>query len=156
MTELDRLLQDLAEWDEDSLEAQLGSRTQSIGEDLTQSRSVSIEDLAETPVPRGIMDDVLIAGRRVFTSLNPTVYNLLCTPLGGEDADETLQELVKILDTNLDENIAKAAGILTPFLTTNLGLAPAIAALVSLLIVKRVSKGVSGFTCDAWKKTLTN
>jgi hypothetical protein len=65
-----------------------------------------------------------------------------------------MQELVKLLDQDLEKNVAKAAGMLAPFLTANLGLAPAIAALVSTLIIKRVSKGFAKFTCDAWQKTL--
>jgi hypothetical protein len=65
-----------------------------------------------------------------------------------------MQQLVKLLDEDLNKNVAKAAGMLAPFLTANLGLAPAIAALVSTLIIKRVSQGVAEFTCDAWQKAL--
>lgn len=157
MTEIDQLLQDLSELPEDELEAQLGARAQTIGEEATQGvvESASIESIdPNAPVPRGLVDDAMAAGQRLFNWISPAAYQLLCTPLGGDGSDETMQELVKLLDQDLEKNLAKAAGMLAPFLTANLGLAPAIAALVSTLIIKRVSKGVSKFTCDAWLKTL--
>lgn len=157
MTDIDELLQNLSTLSEDELEAQLGARAQTIGEEATRggAESASIDSIdPNAPVPRGLMDDALVAGQRLFNWISPAAYKLLCTPMGEGSSDQTMQELVQLLDQDLEKNLAKAAGMLAPFLTANLGLAPAIAALVSTLIIKRVSKEVSKFTCDAWQKTL--
>jgi hypothetical protein len=157
MANIDELLQDLSTLPEDELEAQLGLRAQTIGEEATRgsAESASIESIdPNAPVPRGIVDDALATGQRLFNWINPAAYKLLCTPLGGEGADETMQQLVKLLDEDLEKNVAKAAGMLAPLLSANLGLAPAVAALVSTLIIKRVAKGTSKFACDSWQKML--
>lgn len=159
MANVDELLQNLSTLSEDELEAQLGMRAQTIGEEATRgvADSAAIDSIdPNAPVPRGLVDDALAAGQRMFNWISPAAYKLLCTPMGDGSTDGTMQELVKLLDQDLEKNLAKAAGMLAPFLTANLGLAPAIAALVSTLIIKRVSKGVAKFTCDAWEKTLSS
>ncbi|WNZ24932.1 hypothetical protein HJG54_20140 [Leptolyngbya sp. NK1-12] len=157
MTNIDDLLQELSTLPEDELEAQLGLRAQTIGEEATRgaAEAAAITSIdPNTAVPRGIVDDALAAGQRLFDWINPAAYKMLCTPLGSDGSDETMQQLVKLLDEDLEKNIAKAAGMLAPFLTANLGLAPAVAALVSTLIIKRVAKGASKFACESWQKTL--
>jgi hypothetical protein len=158
MADPSELLQNLADLEEEELEAQLGKSAQNIGEAVArgETKKASTASTAlDIAVERGPVGDALKdAGQRMFDWISPAAYKLLCTPLGGEGADETMKELVKLLDEDLGKNVVKAAGMLTPFLTANLGLAPAIAALVSTLIIKRVSKGVAKFTCDAWQKSL--
>ncbi len=162
MAEVEALMESLWELDDDVLEAQLGSHLQAIGDEVA-GRGVrgagadpaSLDSIEVDVATRAPIDPKFLnAGRSLFNWINPAAYKLLCTPLGGEGSDETMQELVKLLDQDLEKNVAKAAGMLAPFLTANLGLAPAIAALVSTLIIKRVSKGFAKFTCDAWQKTL--
>lgn len=63
---------------------------------------------------------------------------------------------MKLLDEDLEKNIVKAAGMLAPYLVSSLGLAPAIAAVVATLIIKRTSKQGGKLICDSWKKTLPN
>lgn len=157
MADINELLQTLSELDEDELEAKLGMRAQTIGEALKRgdTRSATVESLeVEQAVPRGLIDDALAAGQRLFSWISPTAYNLLCTPLGGEGADETMKELVKLLDEDLEKNVTKAAGMLAPFLVSSMGLAPAIAAVVATLIIKRTSKKGGTLICDSWKKIL--
>jgi hypothetical protein len=157
MASTNELLQDLANLDEKDLEAQLGIRAQTIGGAVAkgESRSASKASVElEVLDTRGGLQDAVAFGQQMFNWISPAAYKLLCTPMGGENADETMKELVKLLDEDLEKNVAKAAGMLTPFLTTNLGLAPAVAALISTLIIKRVSKGFAKFTCDAWQKSL--
>lgn len=79
----------------------------------------------------------------MFDWVNPAAYKPLHIPLSGEGADEKIKELVKLLDEGLEKNVVKAAAMPTPFLTANLGLAPAVAVLASTLIVKRVSELLS-------------
>lgn len=162
MAEVETLVESLWQLDDEALEAQLGSHIQAIGDEVAgrgargagadpaSLDSIDVDVEARAPIDPTFLN----AGRRLFDWISPAAYKLLCTPLGGKDSDETMQELVKLLDQDLEKNVAKAAKILAPFLATNLGLAPAIAALVSTLIIKRVSKEVSNFTCDAWQKTL--
>lgn len=157
MPDVSELLQALSNLNEEELEARLGMRAQTIGDDLKRgnTRSASVDSLEiDTAVPRGVLDDALAAGQRLFNWISPAAYNLLCTPLGGDSADETMKELVKLLDEDLEKNIAKAAGMLAPFLVSSLGLAPAIAAVVATLIIKRTSKQGGKLICDNWKNTL--
>ena len=162
MAEVETLVESLWEVDDDVLEAQLGSHAQAIEDEVAGrgARGAGVDPAALDSIDVGVAAKSAIdpkflnAGRRLFNWINPAAYKLLCTPLGGEGSDETMQELVTLLDEGLEKNVAKAAGMLAPFLTANLGLAPAIAALVSTLIIKRVSKGVAEFTCDAWQQTL--
>ena len=157
MADLDDLLRNLSALNEEELEAQLGMRAQTIGKDLTRgdTRSASSASVEiDVAVPRGMMDDALAGGQRLFNWISPAAYNLLCTPLGGDSADETMKELVKLLDEDLEKNITKAVGMLAPFLVSSLGLAPAIAAVVATLIIKRTSKQSGKFICDNWKNTL--
>jgi hypothetical protein len=160
------LVESLLTLDDDVLEAQLGARAQAIeddvagrgargaGADPASLDSIDVEEIRGVAARAATDSKLLAAGQRLFSWINPAAYKLLCTPLGGEGADETMQQLVKLLDEDLERNVAKAAGMLTPFLTANLGLAPAIAALVSTLIIKRVSHGFAEFTCDTWQKAL--
>ena len=162
MAEVEALVASLWKLDDEALEAQLGSQVQAIedevagrgarraGADPASLDSIKVDVATRAPIDPKYLN----AGRRLFNWISPAAYKLLCTPLGGEGSDETMQELVKLLDQDLEKNVAKAAGMLAPFLTANLGLAPAIAALVSTLIIKRLSKEFSKFTCDAWQKTL--
>ena len=152
------LLQNLANLNEEELEAQLGMSAQNIGGAVARGEvkkaSAASTDL-DIAVQKGPnWDSLKSTGQRMFSGISPNAYKLLCTPLGGEGSDETMQQLVKLLDEDLTKNAAKAAGMLAPVLTANLGLAPAIAALVSTLIIKRVSQGAAKFTCDAWQKNL--
>lgn len=163
-------LQSLSKLDDDTLEALLGSQVQAEAqakaiEDEVAGRGARgagadsdfPEDMICTSVPftTAINPKFLnVVGQGFFNKINPQAYKLLCTPFGGEGSDKTMQELVKLLDEDLEKNVAKAAGMLAPVLTTSFGVAPAVAVLVSTLILRRVSKGVSKFTCDAWQKTL--
>ena len=164
MAEVEALVESLWELDDDVLEAQLGSQVQAIENEMagrgargTGADPASLDSIDIGVAAKAAIDPKFLnAGRRLFNWINPAAYKLLCTPLEGEGSDKTMQELVKLLDQDLEKNVAKAAGMLAPFLTANLGLAPAIAALVSTLIIKRVSKEVSKFTCDAWQETLTS
>lgn len=150
-------LQNFADLEEGELEAQLGIRAQTIGDAVAKGESRSASKAStelEVLDTKGGLQDALAVGQQMFNWISPAAYKLLCTPMGGENADETMKELVKLLDEDLEKNVAKAAGMLTPLLTANLGLAPAVAALISTLIIKRVSKGFAKFTCDAWQKSL--
>ncbi|MBW4640393.1 MAG: hypothetical protein KME05_19620 [Gloeocapsa sp. UFS-A4-WI-NPMV-4B04] len=150
MTQLDELTEKLVELDDNQLMLHLGMSTQGISKDLEgQTRSASIDsiDLSLYEITRS-NQDTLHFGQRLFKRLNASSYELLCKD--PFDDGETLQKL----NEALKDSIAKAAGFLAPVLVANLGLAPAIAAIIAALIVKTISKAFADEICATWKQSL--
>ena len=151
MTEANELAQRIYDLDEDVLEARLGILAQEMGGDLTGKSaprgvaldSIDIEATSRALIPPGAVE----LGQKVFDRVNAEAYKILCTPLGDESTRETL-------DKALEENYTKAAGMLAPVLVSSLGLAPAVAAIVASLIIKRISKDIAGGICSTWEKSL--
>ena len=155
MTEVEAMVASLWELDEDQLEAQIGSRVQAIGDDVAigVTRGVdpaSLESIDVNFAARASIDPrFLDAGRQLFDRVNPLTYELMCKPLGGDEA-----ETRKILDETINQNYTKAAGMLAPVLVSGLGLAPAVATLLATLIIKKVSKYLATGICETWEKSL--
>ena len=155
MTEFEDIVASLLELDDDVLEAQLGSHAQAIGDDVAGrgARGVdpaSLESIDVNFATRGAIDPRLLeAGKQLFDRVNPLVYELMCKPLGGDDA-----ETRKILDESVNQNYTKAAGMLAPVLVNGVGLAPAVATLVATLIIKKVSKYIATGICETWENNL--
>ena len=111
MAEVEVLVESLWELDEDQLEAQLGSRAQAIEDDVAGrgTRGVdpaSLESIDVNVAARAAIDPrFLEAGRQLFDRINPSAYELMCKPLGGDNADTQ-----KILDETINQNYTKAAG----------------------------------------------
>ena len=147
MTTLNELTSKLVEFDDIQLFLQLGMSSQGISEDLEeQTRSSSINSIE--PVFYEITrsnSDTLSFGQRLFKRLNAASYELLCKD--PFDNGETLKKLGEALK----ESTATAAGLLAPILVANLGLAPAVAAIVATLIVKTLSKSIADEICSTWK-----
>jgi len=155
MTEVEAMVASLWELDEDQLEAQIGSRVQAIGDDVAigVTRGVdpaSLESIDVNVAARASIDPrFLAAGRQLFDRINPLTYELMCKPLGGDDA-----ETRKILDETINQNYTKAAGMLAPVLVSGAGLAPAVATLLATLIIKKVSTYLATEICETWEKSL--
>jgi hypothetical protein len=155
MAEVEALVQSLWELDDDQLEAQIGSQTQAIGDDVAGrgARGIdpaSLDSIDVNVAAKASIDPrFLDAGRRLFERVNPLAYELMCKPLGGDDP-----ETQKILDETLNQNYTKAAGMLAPVLISGLGLAPAVATLLATLIIKKVSKYLATGVCDTWEQSL--
>ena len=156
MTEVEAIVASLWELDDDVLEAQLGARAQALGDDvaggvatrgvdLTSWESIDVNVAARASIDPRFLD----AGRRLFDRVNPLVYELMCKPIGGDDA-----ETRKILDETINQNYTKAAGMLARVLVSGLGLAPAVATLLATLIIKKVSKYLATGICETWEKSL--
>jgi hypothetical protein len=147
MTALKELTTKLVEFDDTQLFLQLGMSSQAISEDLEeQTRSSSINSIE--PVFYEITrsnSDTLNFGQRLFKRLNAASYELLCKD--PFDNGETLKKLGEALK----ESTATATGLLAPILVANLGLAPAVAAIVATLIVKTLSKSIADEICSTWK-----
>jgi hypothetical protein len=155
MAEIEVIVESLWELDEEQLEAQIGSRVQAIEEDVAGGgiRGIdpaSLESIDVNVAARASIDPrFLEAGKQLFDRVNPLAYELMCKPLGADDA-----ETRKILDETINQNYTKAAGMLAPVLVSGVGLAPAIATLLATLIIKKVSKYIATGTCETWEKSL--
>jgi hypothetical protein len=155
MTEVEAIVASLWELDDDVLEAQLGSRAQAIEDDVAGRGArgldpASLESIDVNVAARAAIDPrFLDAGRQLFDRVNPLTYELMCKPLGGDDA-----ETRKILDETINQNYTKAAGMLAPVLVSGLGLAPAVATLLATLIIKKVSNYLASGICETWEKSL--
>ncbi|WP_404790152.1 hypothetical protein [Altericista sp. CCNU0014] len=155
MAEINDLAQKLLELDEDELEAMIGMRSQS------QSRSGvsgetddSLDSLEEDidTVPKGGLNDFLNAGKDFFAPINAQAYKYLCSDI---DKDSELgKALSTVMSDKTTEAAAKVTAFLSPVLVTQFALPQALAVLIGTLIVKKVAKGASDFTCSNWKKSL--
>lgn len=155
MAEVEALVQSLWELDDEQLEAQIGSQTQAIGDDVAGRGAkgvdpASLDSIDVNVAAKASIDPrFLEAGRRLFERVNPLAYELMCKPLGGDDP-----ETQKILDETIKENYTKAAGMLAPVLVSGLGLAPAVATLLATLIIKKVSKYLATGICETWENNI--
>ncbi|MBD2124550.1 hypothetical protein [Trichocoleus sp. FACHB-262] len=150
MTQIGDLTERLVELSDDQLLLRLGMSSQGISEDLEdQTRSASIDsiDFSEYELTRA-NEDALNFGQRLFKRLNAASYELMCKD--PFDDGETLKQL----NAAMKDSTSKAAGLLAPVLVANLGLAPAVAAIVAALIIKKFSEVIAGEICDTWKRTL--
>lgn len=149
MTMFEEVTDKLVEFDDDQLMLHLGMCVKGISEDIVdQTRSASIDsiDLNYYEITRA--DEATIKfGQRLFKRLNLTSYELLCKD--PFDGGETLKKLSEALE----DSTAKAAGLLAPVLVANLGLAPAVAAIIATLIVKTISKAIADEICSTWKSS---
>jgi len=159
MEKLDNVSQKLLELDEDVLRSQLGIHAQAISQDIT-ARSASIETLDETltAIRRGVVSKGIVSkgtdasfGDRLFKRLNLKSYNLMCSNIS--DLVEQAETLKQLQDA-YEQSTVKAASFMVPVLITNLGLAPAIAAIIAALIIKTISSASAETICEVWKEKL--
>jgi hypothetical protein len=154
MAEINDLAQKLLELDEDELEARIGMRSQSQsrsgGTDVTDNSLNSLEDM--DAVPRGAFNDFLNAGKDFFIPINAQAFKYLCSDI--DKNSELGKALSKVMDDKTAEAAAKVTAFLSPYLVTQFALPQALAVLVGTLIVKKVAKGTSDFTCSNWEKSL--
>lgn len=148
MIQVDELAQKMLELDEDTLKAQLGIHAQEVAQNFTTSSS-SLETLDEmTAIPRGA--DISF-GDRLFKRLNSKSYYLMCSDISDLlDKDQVLRQLKDAYE----QSAGKAAGFLAPVLVANLGLTPAIAVIIAVLIVKTISSATAETICEIWKEKI--
>jgi hypothetical protein len=99
----------------------------------------------------GPKEELVDLGRRIFKKWNAAAHGLVCG--AGEVDDQDRKKLQEAF--NLKEGAATAVGaVLAGFLVAQLGIAPAIAAVVAAIICKRFFTPVYEEFCASWKKTL--
>jgi len=148
---INELIENLQQFDEDELKIKLGTYVQELGDNLNERGAISdLEEVSRGGVPRGpLADKALEIGERLLKKMNAESYDLLCgNPFGDQG------EMLQTIEAAMKENTTKAAGLITPVLVTNLGLAPAVAAIVSTLIVQKIAKSVGETICSSWEKTI--
>ena len=136
--------------DEEQLYEKLGIRAKAIAHDPTKGSSFE-PHVTYDSAQMGLKEDVMEFGQRLFNRWNVESYKLIC----GSDTEDRKdrKDLVKAFSSN-DEVIIAAS--LSALLVTNLGLAPAIAAVMAALIVKRFFRPAYEEFCLLWIKKLPN
>ena len=151
MKDINELIENLAKLDEETLQAQLGMQAQTLEENLTRGASRESTNLKMMPVPKGLESNKFIElGQNLFKRLNGEAYDLLC----GNDPFADGGKTMKKIEDAYDQSSTKAAGVLAPILVTNLGLAPAIAAIVATLIVQKIAKAAGETICSMWQESV--
>lgn len=140
-------VENLLESDENQLFEQLGIRMNAMRSDPavagTYDPAVSY-DAAQM----GVLDDVRAFGKRVFGRWNREAWELVCGT-AKEDGDDRQSLLAGL---GVDKTTAAAA--LAALLVGQLGMAPALAAVVAALVVKRFFRPVYDEFCSTWKGSL--
>jgi hypothetical protein len=134
--------------DETQLYEQLGIRLKAIGADPTKAGSFEPE-VTYDQAQMGFKEDVLDLGRRVFHRWAVEAHKLVC----GTAADDlaTRQDLATAF--RIDE--AAVAATLTAILVSQLGVAPALAAVVAAIACKRFFRPAYEEFCSAWGRGLS-
>jgi hypothetical protein len=130
--------------DEDALFTELGARVQAINTDASLAADFGL-DAIPLEGAKEVLRDI---GRRLFKRWNAEAYKLVC----GVSTDDALAR----------EEIAKSVGLggvalgatIAGALVSSFGLAPAIAAVVGALVVKRFLQPTQEELCAIWKENL--
>jgi hypothetical protein len=147
-TQAESAVKTLLKADENQLYEQLGLRAKAIEQDPSKAGSFDpsvVYDQAEM----GLKEDILELGQRLFRRWNAEAYQLVC----GSDAKDTKDR--KNLTKAIGVSDVAVAAVLSGMLVTNFGLAPAIAAVVAALVVKRFCRPAYEEFCQVWKKHVT-
>lgn len=120
----------LMQSDEDQLYEELGMRAKGLAQDPSKAGFFAPQ-ITYNMKAMGPMDEIRKFGRRLFNRWLVEAYKLLC---GSELANkEDRQELVKAVAADS----TTFGAVVSALLISQLGLAPAIAAVVAALLVKR-------------------
>jgi hypothetical protein len=134
--------------DEDTLFEQLGIRAKAIQNNPELSGSFEPTAAYEAST-MGVLDDVRNYGKRLFRRWSVEGYNLIC----GDDPED--EEDRKELANAFGLGNNKIASVMAAMLVAQLGLAPAIAAVIATILIKRfLLKPAYEQFCDVWKANL--
>jgi hypothetical protein len=141
---VDKLLQS----DEDDLYEELGIRSRAMVRNLEVSASFSPVITAEEAVAMGPLDEAKKLGKKIFSRWNREAYHLVCGT-GAEDEKDRSE-----IRAAFNIGAKAVATSLSGLLVSMFGLAPAIAAVIAALIIKRFFQGAIDETCAYWKGNL--
>lgn len=138
----------LLQADEDQLYEQLGIRAKAMAEDPSKGSSFE-PDVIYAQAKMGAKEDVLEFGQRLFRRWNVEAHKLMC----GSDPDD--QKDREALANAFGVSDVAVAAALSALLVTQLGVAPAIAAVVAAIALKRFFRPAYEEFCEVWAKSLS-
>lgn len=133
--------------DEPALFEALGLRAQALARDPAVAGSYAPSVTYEGRT-MGALDDLRALGQKLFLRWEKAAYALIC----GE-ADEDKDDREKLVSAFGLDAITVAAA-LSGLLVAHLGLAPALASVIAVILVKRFAPVAYGVFCEAWKEHL--
>jgi hypothetical protein len=134
--------------EENQLYAELGIRSQAIAKDLAVS-SVFEPKVVYEEAEMGLMDDLQEFGTRIFRRLEQEMYSLFCKSTIEDEGDR--KKLANAF--NVGEN--EVAAVMAVLLVTHFGLAPAVAPVIAVLVIKRFFYPVYEEFCVFWGEKLS-
>jgi hypothetical protein len=132
--------------DESQLYEQLGIRAKAMAQDPAKSGSFEPQVTYEA-AQMGLKEDVKDLGQRMFKLWNVQAYQVVCsTQVQDQQARNDMLNAFGVNETAV-------AAVLASLLVAQLGLAPAIAAVVAALVIKLFFRPAYEEFCGAWKKS---
>lgn len=146
MTEIDLAIKKALSAEEDELLEILGSRLMAIN--MEPSLAGSYEPALPYAQPENFSETFQELGQRVVIRLSKELYQLLCGQNPNDKGDR--QKIAEAL--GLGE--VTTAATLASVLVSSFGIAPAIAIIVSVIMVKRVCAPTLEEACKLWEEKL--
>jgi hypothetical protein len=140
-------VEDLLQADESQLYEELAIRVKGMQSDPGKAGSFA-PDVTYDAADMGALDDLRAFGTAFFKRLNVSAFNLICG-VEAEDAEER-QTVLDSFGLGKEAVAAAIAGLLV----AQLGLAPAVAAVVAALVIKHVFRNAHEAMCEVWKEKL--
>jgi hypothetical protein len=151
MSDLSKLAEpvvtNLLQSDVDQLYEQLGMRAKTMAADLSAAGQLD-PTVRHDERTMGALDSVKRFGQRIFRRWNREAYELMC----GKSADDAQDRERLVKATGIGD--VAVASVLTGLLVSSFGLAPAIAAVLAALVVKRFFRPAHEEFCEVWKESL--
>ncbi len=134
--------------DEEQLYETLGIRVKAMEEDPSKGGYFEPQ-VTYRAAQMGLKEDIQKLGQKLFNRWNVETYKLVCG--SDPESEKDREKLLKAFGTNDDVVIAAS---LSALLVTSLGMAPAIAAVIAVLLLKRFLHPAHEEFCQVWKESL--
>jgi len=132
---------------EDQLYAQLGMRDKAIEKDPSKGESYNPTVIFDGTT-MGLKDDIVDFGKQLFKTYQLQAYNLACGADKSNDSDR------KDLMNAFGLGDATFAAAIATVLVAQVGIAPAIASVVGVLVIKLFFRPTYEQFCKAWSKSV--
>jgi hypothetical protein len=133
----------LMESDVPQLYEELGIRTAAIEQEPALAGSFAPTVIYDA-VAMGPLDGVRELGRRIFARWESSAYTLVCGTAANDEEDR------KSLAGAFGVNSTTVAAFMAALLVSHFGLAPAIAAVIATIVVKRFFRPAFEEFCTVW------
>ncbi len=134
--------------DEEQLYEKLGIIAKAIEKDPSKSGSFEPKVTYDMKI-MGPKEDVMELGQKIFNRWIVEAYKLVCG--SDKEGKKDREDLMKAIGLKNEEMIAAA---LAALLVAQMGLAPAFAAVIAVIILKRFFRPAHEEFCLVWKKNL--